>query len=68
MFYSDYFDESIGVLQDRDSPTAIEYAASFLRELLVNMSPSHASWNKENLQLCFLPYYLPLILLYSVFC
>ena len=49
LFYSDYFDESIGVLQDRDSPTAIEYAASFLRELLVNMSPSHASWNKENL-------------------
>lgn len=46
IFTIDYFDESIGVLQDRDSPTAIEYAASFLRELLVNMSPSHASWNK----------------------
>jgi len=46
VFTIDYFDESMGVLQDRDSPTAIEYAASILRELLVNIKPSHALWDK----------------------
>ena len=42
----DYFDESIGVLQDRDCPSAVEFAAAILREVLVNVKPSNPLWDK----------------------
>ena len=44
--FLDYFDEIIGDLQDRECPTAIEFAAAMLREILVNMKPSHPLWDK----------------------
>lgn len=42
----DYFDETIGDLQERECPTAVEFAAAILREILVNMKPNHPLWDK----------------------
>eukprot|EP00088_Acartia_fossae_P044004 TRINITY_DN4661_c0_g1_i6.p1 TRINITY_DN4661_c0_g1~~TRINITY_DN4661_c0_g1_i6.p1 ORF type:complete len:536 (+),score=80.35 TRINITY_DN4661_c0_g1_i6:43-1650(+) len=45
-FTIDYFDTSIGVLYNKETPTCIEFCAALLREILCTLKSSHVIWDK----------------------
>ena len=42
----DYFDSSIGILYNKESPTSLSFCVALLREILCNLKPSHVLWDK----------------------